>query len=430
MATVANPGPAASIATINRARRWMVAGLCISIIGTRIVQGGSHGSVANGTLPVIWIAILATFGYAIAFAAPITAKILSRYNPARVLVWSEVTECAISGIALAALFLLPQHTIPILVTYLLMAVFFPVVGDVVEEFYGQQLAQLNPQQALAFNSTIYAVLAAIGLVLAMPMGSVVAGYSLTWLIAANALLSATGCLFRLVASRTVVTAPVADQDIDDFGPLGKKSTLGDFLRDLTLTGPASPAIAFITQIGGSIGGMFVYLWIAHNTGWPTATALGLVIGLFGIGATIGPFLAPLLRRLMSTEDALILVFGTCLVILAAAVLGVTFLAAPANWICGLSYVFLIGLATRCSTVLITTLRQQSFRGSRFTAIMSWSFSMNALAAIIGNWLGYALSVNQYPQIGLLVYLGAIAVVFVVVWRFRHSTKPDSQLVTP
>ena len=71
-----------SSAIILRARRWMMVGLVVSIIGTRIIEGGSSGTVAAGILPVAWIAVLATMGQAMSFAAPLLARVFARHNPA------------------------------------------------------------------------------------------------------------------------------------------------------------------------------------------------------------------------------------------------------------------------------------------------------------------------------------------------------------
>ena len=136
----------------------MVSGLVVSIIGTRLVEGGSDGAVAQDLLPLLWIGVLATVSQGLGFAAPVTARVLSRFNPAAVLVASDLAETVLSALALAALLLAPGHTTAILVVYLLLAAVFPAVTDVVEEFYAQQLAHLAPGQALSFNTAIYSVL--------------------------------------------------------------------------------------------------------------------------------------------------------------------------------------------------------------------------------------------------------------------------------
>ncbi|WP_415646189.1 MFS transporter [Stackebrandtia soli] len=402
----------------------MTVGLVVSIIGTRIIEGGSNGTVAAGILPVVWIAVLATVGQALTFAAPLFARVFSRYNPANVLIASDATEALMSLLALGALLLYPSAAAPILIAYLLVASVFPAASDIVEEFYAQQLAQLDSEHALRFNTAIYSIMAFIGLVIGMPLGSVVAGYSISWLIGVNMVLSAGGTVFRLVSARTLVAKPVADQDVEDFGALGKKTTLREFAADLVRTGPASPAVSFITQLGAVMGGIYVYLWIAGSTGWPATTALGTVIAVFGVGATIGPHAAPLLRRRLSIENALLVAYVSAVGILTLAILGITFLPTPANWIAGLTYVLLIAITSRVRSVLTTTLRQQSFRGRRFSTVMSWSMALTALADVMGNWTSVILGVILVPQIGLGVYLLAMLAAIAVLSR-RRRPQVDS-----
>lgn len=404
----------------------MTAGLVVSIIGTRLVEGGSDGSVAAGILPVAWIAFLVTFGQAIGFASPLIARALGRYRPSSVLVLSDAVEAGVSVAAVVALFAMPAATLPILVIYLLVAAVFPAVTDIVEELYAQQLAQLDAKQALTFNTTIYSVLAFVGLVVGMPIGSVLAGQSILLLIVSNAVLSGCGTLFRLYSSRAVITEPVAAQDLEDFGVLGRPTSIRHFARDLLASGPASPLVSFATQVGATMGGIYVYLWIAQQFADP-AFILGVVIALFGVGATIGPHLAPMLQGFLGARSALLVVHGSTIALLIVSAFAVSGLPATNGVWVGLVYVLLIGLLSRARAVITTTLRQESFRGAQFRTIMSWSFSFVALADVLGNWLAVAISLHQRPEIGLLAYAASVLVAFVVTVRF---TPPSDGSVHP
>lgn len=409
-----------------RARRWMTLGLVVSIIGTRIIEGGSDGTVAAGVLPVVWIAVFATFGQVLAFASPLLSRLFSRYNPASVLVLSDLAEAVLSIAAVAALLIIPDQTTGVLVAYLLLAALFPAVTDIVEEFYAQQLAQLDEKQALSFNTAIYSVLGFVGLVMGMPAGAWLSGQSVIGLIAANAILSLGGTAFRFVSAKTVVTPPVLEQDLEDMSPLGERMSPRQFVVDLVKTGPASPGVAFLTQFGATVGGIFVYLWLAANMPWEPSTALALIIACFGVGATIGPFAAPLLRRYWSVRGSLIITYSATVVLLVVAAVAVPLLEAGGHWGLGLIYVALIGVMSRSRSVLTTTLRQQSYRGSRFSRIMGWAFALVALAEIAGSWLAVAVSAPERPAVALLLYALCIAIAGVTVVRYRGVGDSSSE----
>ncbi|WFR84315.1 MFS transporter [Arthrobacter sp. Y-9] len=422
----ASSTPAVSTARLLSARRWMTAGLIVSILGTRLVEGGSDGLVALGVLPLLWVSVLTTFGELVSFASPLIARLTARFSPARVLVASDLAEALLSGVALVALLTVPGGTLPVLIVYLLLAAVFPAVTDVVEEFYGQQLAQVDVKQALTFNASVYSALAFVGIVIAMPLGNLLAGVSITVLIAGNLVLSALGTLLRLVSSRTVVTAPAIDQDLEDFGVLGERMTVRAFLRDLWATGAASPLFSFLLQVGGTIGGVFVYLAIAQKAPVDPSVALASVIAMFGIGATIGPWVG---RALSSRGDIrrlvwLVLVATVAFLLVVAGLLSVV--DAAALWWTGLAYALVLGILSRTRAVLTTTLRQQDYRGTRFARIMSWSFAATALGAVAGSWLALGLKPTQHPSLALLVQAGFIVLALVLLAvRVPTDSAPEN-----
>lgn len=410
----------ASIA-LRRARLWMTAGLAASSVGSSIMEGGSDGLVAAATLPVVWIAVVATVSEGLAFASPLIASWLGRFSPGKVLVWSETTEAVMSALALIALLTAPQHAMPILMVYICTILVFPAITDVVEEFYGQQIAQKDAGEALKFNASIYSILAFIGLVLAMPTGAVLASISPVWMVTANLALSGAGGLFRLVSARAVLTSPVTDQDPDEWDAFGPAMKSKQFLSDLTRTGPVSPLLDAVVQVGATMAGIYVYLWMSSTMPWSGPASLALVIMSFGIGATIGPWGAPLLRRYWDARTSLLITyaFGTILVG-AALILVLTRTGAnlPNAWIAGPVYVFLVAVFSRTRGVLTTTLRQEDYTGRQFTSIMGWTFSLGAAGGLLGAWAGVGLAVDEHPGVGLGTYLAVIIVGLVVVARHR------------
>lgn len=322
---------------------------------------------------------------------------------------------------MAVLLLWPGATVPVLVTYLLCAAIFPAVGDVVEEFYGQQLAQADVNEALTFNASIYSILAFVGLVIAMPFGSILSGLSIVALISANALFSWLGAAFRLVSARTVVTVPARDQDADEFDAFGERMKIREFFRDLWGSGFASPLYSFIEQVGATIGGVFVYVAIAKSSGIEPTIGLAVVVALFGIGATTGPWIGKALSVRFNPRALLIALVSGTVVLLAVFALVIAVTDGQVSWWVGVAYALIVGIASRARVVVITTLRQREYRGSRFARIMSWSFSATALGAIVGSWIAVTIRAVDHPAVAIICAAGFLAVAVVLAFRHRPLT---------
>ncbi|SDM74244.1 hypothetical protein SAMN04489726_3167 [Allokutzneria albata] len=186
-------------------------------------------------------------------------------------------------------------------------------------------------------------------------------------------------------------------------------SLQQFVADLVHSGPASPAVEFVTSLGRTVAGIFVYFWIASVMPGTPATSLAIVMACFGIGAALGPFLAPLARRFLDARASVLLALYSALALVV--VFGCSVLVLP-SWPIALCYVVAMRMVMRTRDVLLTTLRQESFRGSRFTTIMSWSFALSSFGALVGSWHGVAFHVPQYPVFGLAML--ALALVFTIV----------------
>lgn len=350
----------------------------------------------------------------LSFAAPLIARIAAPHSPARVLVVSELLEASLSVAALLLLWVGPPSWVtPVLAGYLLLAAIFPAVTDIVEEFFAQQIAQLDAAQALKFNTTIYSILSFVGIVVGMPLGSALAGVDLELIILVNAVASTCGLAFRLVSARAVIVGPVSDQDPSEFSMKGAPMPLRSFFKDLLASGPTSPAVGFFMQVGGTACGIFLYLSVAQQMPWEPAFSLAIVLAIFGVGATIGPWFAPLARRRFGLSRGLLVTYAALLVTLLA--FAVVISVGPQwGWSLALVAVCILGILSRVRSVLTTTIRQTSFRGKRFTRIMSWGVSAGALGGIVGSWLGVLMNVPDRPILGLGVYfvlaLGAGGVV--------------------
>ncbi|WP_295835744.1 MFS transporter [uncultured Microbacterium sp.] len=399
----------------------MTIGLVISVIGTRTIEGGSDGAVAGGLLPVFWVAALVTVGELISFSSPLIAASAARFSPAKVLVSADFAEAALSTVAVLLLVLWPGGTVPILVTYLLVAAIFPAVGDVVEEFYGQQLAQVDVHEALTFNASIYSALAFVGIVVAMPFGSILSGVSIVMLIGANAVFSWLGASFRIVSARTVITPPLLSQDPEEFDALGSRMPVREFLHDLWRSGFASPLYSLIEQMGATLSGVFVYLAIARQSGFDPSVALAVVIATFGAGATIGPWIGKAMAARLNPRALLIGVTASTVVMLTLFALAMTLIGGQWFWWIGLAYALLLGVASRVREVVITTLRQREYRGKRFSRIMSWSFSATALGAIVGSWIAVAIRAVESPSAAILSAAALLLIAALIASMNRPKT---------
>ncbi len=321
-----------------------------------------------------------------------------------------------SIIALVLLVAFPGERSTLLGGYLLIVAIFPAIMDVVEELYGQQIAQLDEKQALAFNTTVYSVLGFVGLVVGMPLGSWLTSRSVVWLVAANALFSLIGFAFRSVSSRTLMVGAVYDQDASEHSAVGGRMRLREFLSDLLQTGPASPAMEFVLKVGATMSGVFVYLWVASFTPWPAGAALAAILFAFGVGATIGPYVAPVLRRRLTPRTALLTIYSFAALMSSAMAAFAGAVERHRLWVIGLAFVLALGVVSRARAVLTVTLRQQVFKGKRFVRIMSWSFSFVAAASILGNWLGVLLDLPARPRLALATYAVTFLIAIVVVLR--------------
>lgn len=383
----------------------MLAGLATSMIGSRIIEGGSDGAVAAGLLPVAWIAVLATIGEGYSFCSPLIARLAARTNPAKLLAASDGVEAALSVATLVLLVAVPSLTLPVLMGYLMFAAVFPTVADVVEEFYGERLAAQAEQHAITFNAASYSILAFVGLVIGMPLGNVLAGVSIPVLVAVNATLSAAAALLRRYASRTELPSSESSVAPEDFAATGSPLSPKTFAKELFSAGVASPGMAFLLNTASASCGIFVYLWLARTMPWQTTTNLAIVVASFGLGATMGPLLVPVITQRLRTRTALVVGYVMFAVVVSSLLVFVT-CATPSWWLAGVGLVFCQAVASRVCAVLVTTIRQTDYAGGRFAVIMSWSMALAAAGQLCGAWFATFAGVTHRPWLGLAVLLAA------------------------
>lgn len=407
-----------NLSVITRARRWMAMGLLLSVLGSRVVDGSSDGLVAVGVLPLVWLAIIRSWQEALTFISPVLARLFRRFDPGRVLVLSDLTEASVAGAFLVAMTCFSGRATPLLVAYFVVTAVFPAVGDVVEELYAHRVAAIDHAQALKFNAGIYSALAFFGLVFAMPAGAALAGLSVNVIVAVNLGFSFIGSGFRWFSSRTSLPAVGDTADPHDTAAVARPRRSRRFVGDLLTSGPGSPIVEFVIRFGSTVAGVFVYLWIAHAMPGSNAGALAIVMVCFGVGATLGPWIAVLVRRRLPLDRAIERTYLAGCVLLAIAITVVTETPNTFAWKFMLGYVVLCGVWSRVAAVLTTTSRQMTVGGTQFARIMGWAFTFGSAGALLGAWAGAALSLPAHPALALGIHLATVVVALVAIRR-RH-----------
>lgn len=334
----------------------------------------------------------------------------------------ESVEALVSAVALVTLILFPGRGQIIIMAYICAILVFPALGDVLEELYGAQIAQASPGEALAFNTSIYSLLGFVGLVLAMPVGAFLSSRSLLAIVGVNLALSALAITLRVASSRSLTLPAPSSVDSEEFSALGERMPLGRLVDDVVRTGPVSPMLAAVMQCGATAAGIFLYLWIADAMPWSAGTSLAVVLATFGVGATIGPWGAPLLRRYLDVRAGLLVTYMYGGAIVLACMILVTWVPKESAWPVAIVYVFGIALFSRTRAVLTTTLRQEQFAGLRFASVMGWAFAFTSAGSLIGSWGGVGLRLDTRPGLALAAYLIAIVCAVVVVLRYVPKSK--------
>ncbi|RAD72154.1 hypothetical protein DN508_33935, partial [Burkholderia multivorans] len=106
-----------------------------------------------------------------AFAAAVS-RFVERHNPGHVLVVCEATDVVLTSVAIAMILLGPSGWVaPVLVVYLLVASFLPLVVDLAEEFYLNDVAQNDGGAVVRANMLIAVGTGVGGLLIGRPVGA-------------------------------------------------------------------------------------------------------------------------------------------------------------------------------------------------------------------------------------------------------------------
>lgn len=408
-----------------RARRLMVVGLVVSVLGNRLIDGGFDALTAAGSIAVGVLVAIKSLDTVSVMAFPLYARFLKRVSPDSALITVDFVEAALSAAALLVVVALPQYAIHAIVAYVLIDIFLAPVSDIADEFYGAKLADYGEDQALAFNAALYSLLGLLGFVIASPAGALLSGLSLTILLAGNVVLSLGGAGFRIYARRKAPMPPLLDDaDADEFSVTGAPLPLRQFLHDLLRSGPASPLLSLVLNVAAALTGELLMLWVAALAGFDAHVAMGIVIATFGVAATVGPLVGKRIRSRWETGPVLrvmALIAMVNVVVLLAQVI-----AGAATFVAGLVFVLVNIVLSRARIIILETHRQTFFKGGQFARVMSWSYSFGAVGTLAGLQLGYWLGLVTDPRLCLAIAAATWLVVSFVVRSTRGSSSPTAQ----
>lgn len=396
-----------------KARRLMIIGLIASVFGNYVVEAGFSAFTASGTIAVSSLVLLKTIEQIIVFAFPLYARIVGKFSPDKALITVDLTEAGMSALALCLTVIKPEFAIGCLFLYMLLDALVAPVSDLADEFYGAALAEIDEKAALAFNATLYSALAFLGFVVGGPLGSFFASVSVEILLLTNIILSLCGAGLRGFARTKFAATPILEIDDEEYLATGSRLPVKDFVRDLFVSGPASPLLSLLIRIASAMTGELFLLWVAgvsaeRNSTLNAFSGMAIVLAVFGFGAMLGPLVGRWLRKMSSARMMLFAsaIFAGLLILLFAcyeAIVG-------SKLVWALSLVFLITVLNRARLVVLETYRQTEFKGTRFVRIMSWSYSFGALGTILGLQIGYWLKLASNPVPCLLV--GGVLWIFI------------------
>lgn len=406
---------------IRRARRLMTAGLLLSVMGNRLVEGGYDGLAAAGFIGASAVVAVSTLGQLTVLLFPLYARILRNWSPNTALIAGDCSEMVLGGIAIAGMLAIPEGIHLWVLGYVVLDLLIAPATDIAEEFYGSGLAALSDGDALAFNANLNSMLAFLGFVILAPLGARLAGVSLPWLMVGNVILSGISVASR-TRSRQMLALPAPGDEVDsaDYSMLGQRTPLRQFVQDLLRSGPASPLMSLFIQIAGGLTGELLMLWAASLGASSGFESMSIVLLVFGLAATAGPQLGRWLAQRSSSQYVINISALASLSLLLALALGVW-----RGWVSfpiALAVIFCNALVGRARLTVLSTHRQVWFSGRRFERIMSWSYAFGGFGTIIGLQLGYLLGVTTDPLYALIAAALIWAVIATV--RFAPTQTPE------
>lgn len=420
-------------AALRRAQYLMVLGLLSSFIGSEVLEGVATGLVALGFLPLVWVPLYRTVtDVQDAFAASIAA-LIERRDPGRVLVTCEVVDVFASLLALVLLLISDRaYFAPILIVYLLGVSALPLIVDLAEEFFLNDVGQLDAALVLRANTITTVGTAIAGLVLGRPLGALISARGVAIALGINIAFSLLAVALRWRSTTTFRPEHVVEADEPAAG--GLFAALRRFFiphapRHMFRFGFLSPIFSFWLSFAAAITATYVLLWLADQSDKPALRLGGMLLAV-GIVQALTPLaISRALRAVLGADASRLLTafLLTALASFAVALFAVATLhASNLRFVLTLSAIIISGAAITGVRFAIATLRQARLAQRDFRSVVGWSFSLTAVGGMAGSWLGYALRAATNPLPALACTTAAIAALCAWVLLRRITLPPPQQ----
>lgn len=404
---------------VRRAQFLMLSGLLASYLGTQIIDGAVIGLIALGVFPVVWIPLYKTLTDAEDALAVVASRFVERYKPGSILVACEGADVILTAAAILFVLAWPQWTVVVLICYLVVTSVLPLLVDLAEDFYLNDLGQIDTLAAIRGNVVVGTGTAILGLTIGRATGALSSEAGVVVALAANMGASLVAIALR-TASRSLFEP---SHEIEDGSIGGRRSLRQRFApapyRVIRCGGPLSPIVSGVASTASALVSTYILIWIAADSANPAArlAVMFLVIGV--ANAVIPPLAGRIVRRDPARAQHLLRRW----VLVCCAAYGFTLMVAVLShasaldrlWALGGIVVFAGGWAAFKFT--LSTARQIEFKKQQFREIIGWSYSLSALGALFGTWAGFAAGAATNPVLALT---GSLLLTIFLLVRLRRS----------
>lgn len=350
--------------------------------------------------------------------SPLAVRLLGGLRPGRVLVACEVYDVVLLLGSLTA-FSLGVPIGGVLAAYLVAASPLPLVLDIVEEIYGAEMAEFDPEMSFRFTTHFYSVSALVNNVVSVPVGVALTFVSPVLVLVANLVLSLIAIALRYLGARAEERAVLLGGEVEQGAQdeelfASSTAALAFLLR--------RPAVSPLSVLGRSfcaaLSGSYVLIYVGTVHGHDFYLWLMVCTGL---GSALGPQLGRRLRAAAGTATTLRVLAAVS----AAASLGAALLLpARSGLYAGCLMLVLVQTASWALGTSFVGERQVTLKGKQFLDATTWAQAAGALGGILGGWCALLLGADEDPRLSLLVCTGTFLVLYLYLGRASGSPGTD------
>lgn len=307
----------------------------------------------------------------------------------------------------------------VLAAYLVAASPLPLVLDIVEEIYGAETAEFDPEMSFRFTTHFYSVSALVNNVVSVPVGVALTFVSPVLVLVANLVLSLIAIALRYLGARAeeraVLLGGEVEQDAQDEELFASSTAALAFLL-------RRPAVSPLSVLGRSfcaaLSGSYVLIYVGTEHGHDFYLWLMVCTGL---GSALGPQLGRRLRAAVGTATTLRVLAAVS----AAASLGAALLLpARSGLYAGCLMLVLVQTASWALGTSFVGERQVMLKGKQFLDATTWAQAAGALGGILGGWCALLLGADEDPRLSLLVCTGTFLALYLYLGRASGSPGTD------